>query len=184
MKVHIDTIGADGLDWHEPLPLAWLREVLGPDSPYTPLENGQLQVHLQRYDDAVHVSGRAQVKFVAACCRCLTEVTVPFDMPLDVTMIPKEPGHRADAGDDIELTEEDVGISTYENQEVDLACVVRDEVVLELPMRALCSFDCAGLCAVCGHNINESACGCSKPTDSRLSVLKQVKLKLSEHTEE
>jgi uncharacterized protein len=54
---------------------------------------------------------------------------------------------------------------------VDLGPLVRDAIVLELPMAPLCRDDCAGLCPVCGANRNEGDCGCVAPRDPRWANL-------------
>ena len=54
---------------------------------------------------------------------------------------------------------------------IDLGPLVRDAVVLELPMAPLCREDCAGLCPQCGANRNEGDCGCVAPRDPRWANL-------------
>jgi uncharacterized protein len=54
---------------------------------------------------------------------------------------------------------------------IDLGLLVRDAVVLELPMAPLCREDCAGLCPLCGANRNEGPCGCVAPRDPRWANL-------------
>ena len=54
---------------------------------------------------------------------------------------------------------------------LDLAPLVRDALVLELPMAPLCRDDCAGLCPQCGANRNEGQCGCVAPRDPRWANL-------------
>jgi DUF177 domain-containing protein len=57
------------------------------------------------------------------------------------------------------------------DDDLDLGPLVRDAVVLELPMAPLCRPDCAGLCPRCGANLNEGACGCVAPRDPRWANL-------------
>ncbi len=57
------------------------------------------------------------------------------------------------------------------DDELDLAPLARDAIVLELPMAPLCRPDCAGLCPRCGANLNEGACGCVAPRDPRWANL-------------
>ena len=54
---------------------------------------------------------------------------------------------------------------------IDLGPMVRDAIVLDLPMAPLCSEDCAGLCPQCGANRNEGDCGCVAPRDPRWANL-------------
>lgn len=173
MKIHLEKIGDDGLDLDEPVTGAWLTEVLGPNSAFQPAQDGHLKVHLTRVDDVVNVYGKAAIDLKATCARCLAPVTITLRTPIQVTMVPRVPEPSPDNKG--ELAEEDLGIATYENKEIDLACVVRDEVFLELPMQALCSEDCAGLCAQCGKNLNEGACGCKPVVDHRWGPLQRLK---------
>ena len=57
------------------------------------------------------------------------------------------------------------------DDELDLEPLVRDAVLLELPLAPLCREDCAGLCPQCGANRNEGACGCAAPRDPRWATL-------------
>ena len=58
---------------------------------------------------------------------------------------------------------------------LDLFSLVRDDILLELPVKHLCSDDCLGLCPTCGQNLNEGSCGCSKKAvDPRMAVLDEL----------
>lgn len=67
-----------------------------------------------------------------------------------------------------------------EHMNVDFAPLVREDMLLSLPMRVLCRPDCKGLCPKCGQNWNEAPCQCEPETDDpRLSVLKDLRDKLA-----
>ena len=70
-------------------------------------------------------------------------------------------------------TDDGDGEETYPlvDHEVDLEPLVRDAVLLELPLAPLCRADCQGLCPFCGVNRNDEACGCEAPADPRWSAL-------------
>ena len=58
---------------------------------------------------------------------------------------------------------------------LDLFSLVRDDILLEMPIKHLCSEDCLGLCPICGQNLNEGSCGCKKEAvDPRMAVLDQL----------
>ncbi len=58
---------------------------------------------------------------------------------------------------------------------LDLDELTTTDILLELPLKYLCSDDCKGLCQNCGANLNDGDCDCDKKTvDSRLEVLKQL----------
>jgi uncharacterized protein len=65
----------------------------------------------------------------------------------------------------------DEEIYPIDDDDIDLGPLVRDALVLELPMAPLCRQDCAGLCPRCGANLNEGACGCVAPRDPRWANL-------------
>lgn len=58
---------------------------------------------------------------------------------------------------------------------IELDEIVLANVLVNLPTKYLCMDDCKGLCANCGHNLNQSECGCdSKPTDPRFDILDKL----------
>lgn len=57
---------------------------------------------------------------------------------------------------------------------IDLSEALAADVLLEMPMKALCSESCKGLCFVCGQNLNEKECGCNRnPIDPRFAEILQ-----------
>lgn len=175
MKALLEQIGEEGLDLEEELTKEWIDALVGTLPLYRAAAAGRLHAHLTRSDDVVLVSGDVRLPLQAQCGRCLEPVPVAFKTDLQVTMVPKnkEPA----ANEDGEISEEDIGVATYEDRQIDLERVVHDEVLLELPMQVVCKSDCLGLCASCGKNLNEQACGCQRDTgDLRLSKLAKIKL--------
>ena len=66
---------------------------------------------------------------------------------------------------------------TTDLETIDLDPIVREQVLLALPVSVLCQEDCRGLCTVCGQDLNEKDCGCErKVVDVRLAKLKDIKL--------
>ncbi len=62
-----------------------------------------------------------------------------------------------------------------EEDELDLEPLVRDAVLLELPLAPLCSDTCLGLCPECGTNWNESPCDCRPAADPRWASLDELR---------
>lgn len=174
MRVHIDKIGPDGFDLAEEVTEEWLDQALGADSPFRGACAGNLSVHLDRIDEVVHVRGRARLELRASCSRCLGPVELKVDTRLDVTLFPR--GKEPPASTDGEVAEEDLGVATYQDKEIDLSGIVHDEVLLELPMNPVCKQDCAGLCPTCGQNLNDGKCECAPPSDPRWDALSRLKL--------
>ena len=57
---------------------------------------------------------------------------------------------------------------------LDLAPLVRDACILDLPLAPLCRADCAGLCPECGINRNFEQCSCGAPLDPRWAELRAL----------
>lgn len=58
---------------------------------------------------------------------------------------------------------------------INLAPLVREYLLLEVPISPICSPDCKGLCPVCGENLNETACEHTvEPADSPFAVYKPI----------
>ena len=72
-----------------------------------------------------------------------------------------------------EIAEDDLTTSFYADGVLDVADLLREQFLLALPMKPLCSEACRGLCAVCGANQNRTTCKCSpRWEDPRLAALK------------
>lgn len=69
----------------------------------------------------------------------------------------------------------DSGLLVPENGKIDLAPLIREEMLLAIPINPICQPDCKGLCPVCGENLNETHCDHGQDeVDSRLSTLKTL----------
>ena len=60
------------------------------------------------------------------------------------------------------------------NHQVDLAPLIREYLILDMPINPLCKADCKGLCTVCGINRNHEDCEHQPPIDPRLASLKDL----------
>ena len=80
-------------------------------------------------------------------------------------------GHHAPAGE-----EEDEETYPLKGEMLDLQPLVRDALLLELPLAPLCSEDCQGLCPTCGADLNDGPCSCDHaPADPRWAALDLLK---------
>ena len=111
----------------------------------------------------VQLSARAVFVFHGQCDRCLSPFTQAYDVPLEHTLV---------------ATLEDEENDDYillDQYQLDLADLTMADILLELPYKSLCREDCRGLCTMCGKNLNEGLCGCTRQSvDPRLDVLRQL----------
>jgi uncharacterized protein len=117
--------------------------------------------------------GRVQTTLELACGRCLEPYTLPVDQTFDLRYQP----HAENTGEgEREIEEDDLTTAFYENDEIDLGHLMREQFYLALPMKPLCSDACRGLCPVCGTNLNRGACDCRREwEDPRLAALKTLR---------
>jgi uncharacterized protein len=78
--------------------------------------------------------------------------------------------------DEVDLDEEELDVVFLEEPILDLEQLAIEQVALALPMRFVCSEECAGLCPRCGANLNEAdSCTCEPEVDPRWEALKGLK---------
>jgi uncharacterized protein len=121
----------------------------------------------------VRLTGRTKGTLELDCSRCLEPFVVPVDAPFDALFLPAS--ENAGEGER-EVREDDLGVSYYRDDVIDLGEIVREQFYLALPMKPLCQEACLGLCPVCGKNRNREACSCqSEWEDPRLEPLKRLR---------
>jgi uncharacterized protein len=110
------------------------------------------------------------------CARCLDPITRDIANNFDLLYRPL----GADAGkEELSVTAAEAEVSYYQGEGLLLEDVLREQVLLALPLKDLCRDDCKGLCPHCGKNLNLEQCNCAEPFDDpRWSALKDIKEKL------
>ena len=139
------------------------------------LELGEIswQGRVERLVPGFLLRARANYDQTLACVCCLEAWRRPVEAEVELMVIV---GTAEPATGEYELSESDLALHFIEEDKLDTMPLVREQVELNLPMRALCKEDCAGICPRCGANRNETDCDCeeSEP-DPRWSALQQLK---------
>ena len=118
----------------------------------------------------VHVGGRVTARVEVECDRCLKLVGLPIDSHFKLEYVTAE-DYRAQQA--VELTEEDLDLSVFDGEAIDIDELVTEEILLAVPDHVLCSESCKGMCAVCGVDKNSAECGCeTREVDPRWAELK------------
>jgi uncharacterized protein len=121
----------------------------------------------------IRVTGHIAGALEEDCDRCLEPVALPFDGNFQLSYLPA--GEDV-IGDEHELQSDDTSVGFYEGAGLELADVVREQVLLWLPMHCLCQPDCQGICPDCGQNRNQVNCGCrSERVDARWEALRKLR---------
>lgn len=121
----------------------------------------------------IRVRGHLSVTMETDCDRCLETTQFPIDSEFDLFYRPPQPaGHPAE---EVELHEGEAEIGFYDGGGMHLNDILREYVILSMPMHPVCSDACRGICPVCGQNRNVLACSCQvKPADDRWAALKRL----------
>jgi len=125
-------------------------------------------VRMMRTTDGVLVQGELSTQVCMPCSRCLDLVTMTLGVPLEETFAPTV---DVITGQSQRPEEDDQALWIDEHHLLDLSEVLRQEVLVVLPLHVLCRENCRGLCPTCGQNLNESTCDCAVEPDPRWSKL-------------
>lgn len=198
MLVKIEEIQEPGLKRTEPIKPEVLQAALDEDG-FTLVSATPLAASFKKVSGRVFVKGHFGASVTAPCKRCTTAVPVPLDIDFSLRMVPelprreededdekapkgrrrsqkKEDDGQADVAASFELDEIDA--EPFDGKTIDLDPIVREQVLLALPVTVVCREDCKGLCPTCGQDLNEQDCGHGKvkDVDARLARLKDIKL--------
>jgi len=101
-----------------------------------------------------------------------------LDVQRDFDLLYRPQG--SDAGrEELSVTAAEAEVSYYEGEGVLLEDVLREQILLAVPLKAICKEDCRGLCPHCGKNLNAGQCSCEEPVeDPRWNALKEIRGKL------
>ena len=111
----------------------------------------------------VTLSATADFVYRAACDRCGKAVERRYSLPFSHVIVT---GVEDEEQDELIIAED---------MQLDAEALIREDLVLWVPLKFLCSEDCRGLCDRCGKNLNEGPCGCGgKEIDPRLAALQSL----------
>lgn len=108
----------------------------------------------------IRIKGEINFKYNITCARCLEESTMEFEAPTEGIF---EQGNlHFTKGQEVELSADDSCTYYYNGDQIDVNQLIRDTIILRIPIKPLCKPDCKGLCPLCGKNLNEGDCKCQK----------------------
>lgn len=115
---------------------------------------------IENHGGVLKLTGNLTTDYTTKCYRCLKELGTKMSVSISEDFF-KE-GHS-----------EDIEAYTYQGNFIELDKVLKDNIILNLPVRQVCDEKCRGLCSVCGTNLNENNCSCREESvDSRMQILK------------
>lgn len=146
---------------------AWLKmaleEALGDRA--VPSNYAILNIDITKVDDNVRFDGSVELHLNTSCDRCLEEYSLSEKVKIHHTLAPLYQSKRQKEHEEekeLELVKEDLDFAFYEGDAIELKDIVRENIMLTLPIKYLCSEDCKGLCSSCGKSLNGGPCNCKK----------------------
>lgn len=125
-----------------------------------------------RDEQRIHISGMITAEVAMDCTRCLQPLRRKIEVAFDDVFV--DSAHES-RNSETELTIADMDESLVIGGRVDLAEVVREQILLALPEQIFCREDCRGLCPQCGGNRNLIDCSCEREEiDPRWAALKNL----------
>ena len=161
--INVSELDAGGKEYNFAVRPAWVRGVLE-DHEATPSgKDGRLDVRASKSGHDVVVHGTLDMDLIAPCARCLEPASMHIHSDLSVLYVPAS-SLKGDAEGE-EMTDAEADTFPFQGETVVLDDLVRDELVLEVPMIPLCSEDCTGMSPAPDQSAGE------KPVDPRLAPL-------------
>jgi len=122
------------------------------------------------------LEGAVDTEVELACYRCGGTYRQPVHAEFQEEFVMR-PSQAPGQGPRVEEEEEAPESRLFYEKTLDLNLdeLLRQSILLALPLKPLCADDCRGLCPQCGHRLNEGPCGCAREeTNPQLAILRQV----------
>jgi uncharacterized protein len=132
------------------------------------------KVLLEKHGRDILVRGTLTGKLELNCSRCLEPFLAPVQSDFDLLLVP---GPEPVSAEGEELAAPDLDLDFYAGEVVDLEGILREQIILMLPLKPLCAETCRGLCPLCGANLDREGCRCkADKVDSPLAALAKLKV--------
>lgn len=165
MRIIVSSIPEDGLEEELQLPLLFGDISLKKDV--------RVLFRASKFGNKVLVTGKITSEAELVCSRCLNNLPYPVKINFNAEYVPQ---FKFTGEEEHELTKEELDVSFYQGDEINIEGLIKEHIILSVPMKPLCKSDCRGLCLKCGENLNEISCDCSfEDVDPRLEPLKKLK---------
>ena len=116
------------------------------------------------------IEGHVKLTMAMQCARCLKDVSYTFDLSLSEEVTSPDSFVSSDTDEDI-----DDELNFMKGYHLGVDVLVDNEILLNWPMKVLCTDSCKGICKVCGKNLNDGDCGCDDfVPDPRMAAIKDI----------
>ncbi len=131
-----------------------------------------------RHGGNIHLSGKISGVLLLICHRCLVQCTEAIEQDFFYILEAAEVQDELSDIKEVGLGEDDLNVWAFRDGLISLDEIFREQVLLQVPQKILCSEKCQGLCPHCGTDLNKGKCSCTDfHEDSPFAVLKGLKVK-------
>jgi uncharacterized protein len=171
MRIELDKLEASGGKFER----LYEAGELGLDDPDVRLVDPvEVSGRTRRKGAEVELRGQLNTRLEVQCGRCLSPVDLPVSTEFNERFV-RTISWAAE--EQHELEPEDLNISVFDGEGIELDALVREEILLAVPVNVLCREDCRGLCPICGVDRNMNNCQCEMDeVDSRWQKLKELQM--------
>jgi uncharacterized protein len=176
-SIPVHDLDASGKELHLPVRAAWIRGALESTGVAPGGADGALEIRVSKSGNDVVVHGKLHAELAVPCARCLEPAHVSIQEDVSALAVQGAEAHRSShSGDDEDddLAADEADVIAYDGQTVVLDDLVRDELLLNIPMIPLCSDACPGISP---PPAAEGAARVENGIDPRLSPLLRLKKK-------
>lgn len=174
MRIELSPIRQPETEFHQVFDPA---DLAGGEEEYRVTAPVDLRMVIHKDQDRFRLVGTLKTELELACSRCLEPFKMPVARAFDLRFLPAgtvEPETDTD-DEEIEVEDDDVSLTFYRDELIDLKELLQEQFYLAMPMKPLCFKDCQGICPQCGTNRNTAPCDCNPQwEDPRLAGLKQL----------
>jgi uncharacterized protein len=144
------------------------------DSDISFLSPVEYELEIEKTGNSIWIRGPVVARLSLTCARCLEQFTFSVASKLDMKLLPR---NEAPSAPELELKTEEMDMYYFEGEEIDINPYVFEEIMLNIPLKALCADACKGVCPGCGRNLNIEECRCEKSGSTILTEKLNVFLK-------
>jgi len=157
---------------------AWISEIVSDvkDISFSFIDDLIIQVECSKSGKSIMVSGMIATAVTLRCVRCLDEFSLPLRAIFHYTLSPL---HKKELLPEMEISKEDLDGAYYQGDSVDITPLIREQILLSIPLYPHCQESCKGICPRCGANLNQGVCHCHEKvvTTSKFEKLKKFPFK-------
>lgn len=93
------------------------------------------------------LAGLLKAEYVSRCSRCLNDIACEMNIKVSENFLEKDESTGPE-------------VYTYEDNYILIDDVLKDNIILNLPVKQVCDENCKGLCPKCGVDLNKDECSC------------------------